>query len=590
MPIAMAVSSSTPPRRSDTTEVRTRVRSKLMSLSAVVMLWLLRPGLENALHVAEAAAALGGTGTRRLQVESSSGAAPTTAVECTSPPSCSGDEEGGQTEGSLKLVNDSSSSVAAEAEVTAAAAEAEGSVRSGAREEQNTDTEESGLEAAAPLIGMQYGYWETESWSEAEMELWAAEVAGLSEAEMELWAAEVARGGFSPSLGTLTPAPASTEPAVASAPISGQARPPGVLLSTNGGVIYAPCLQVVSGMELSNQGSNLLVTSHEASMGNSSTMITFLSTTSGHQEPVQVVSARTAGSLAFNPTEKTKLYLADVAEPPRLLAAEVPDTETCLNTSTRVETLHTFEEDHGRYPYVKALSFGRQSFSGDGSCLYFVDPSLSQVWGFKPSSSTFTLVWGWMHNDSAPERTIEPHVLGPASGLLDIAATYDGCNLFCISTPLSDSEVSGWSSSNSSTVYWITVDSPCAASWSVKAVAKADGFTLHSVALHYFKGKLFLYIGSNDGRVFGLEVDEGRLHACEWSPDSPDPWLELAWAFLWKVITVILTSVVLYFLEKFVAKTSGANSRIGSRVGCHLPFFSGKCPGTRTAYQKKATT
>ncbi|GBG89353.1 hypothetical protein CBR_g49063 [Chara braunii] len=109
MSIAMAVSSSTPPRRSDTTEVRTRVRSNLTSLLAITILWLVRPGLENALHVAAAAAAAGGTAARRLQVESSSGAAPTTAVECTSPPSRSGDEEGGQTAGSLKLVNDSSS-------------------------------------------------------------------------------------------------------------------------------------------------------------------------------------------------------------------------------------------------------------------------------------------------------------------------------------------------------------------------------------------------------------------------------------------------------------------------------------------------
>ncbi|GBG89347.1 hypothetical protein CBR_g49057 [Chara braunii] len=285
-----------------------------------------------------------------------------------------------------------------------------------------------------------------------------------------------------------------------------------------------PSLLVVGGLELSDLGANLLVTFPEASVGNSSTtMITFLSTTSGHQEPVRVASARTAGSMAFNPT-KTKLYLADVAEPPRLLAAEIADTEMCVNTSTRFEILHTFEGD-GRYPYVRNLSFSRQSFSGDGSCLYLVDPALSQVWGFNPLSRAFTLIWGWMHKASGPgpdsEAAAEPEVLGPDSGLLDIVATDDGCNLFCIGTPPSPSlsEVSSSNSSGSS-IYWVTLDSPCAASGSVKTVARADGFALHGVALHQFDGKLFLYVGSNDGRVFELEIEWSRLHRCASSSSS----------------------------------------------------------------------
>ncbi|GBG78289.1 hypothetical protein CBR_g26319 [Chara braunii] len=210
------------------------------------------------------------------------------------------------------------------------------------------------------------------------------------------------------------------------------------------------------------------------------------------------------GSLAFSP-DKSHLYTVDRYEPTiRLESAAVaagPDGLP-LSAATSFELEASFTQNGN--PNITDMTFGSQSFAPDGSCLYFLDSAFRRVWALDLSSTPKTpiLVAG---TDEAGIQDGDPS-MAKFEYPRELAVTSDGCNLFV-------SERSGF-------LRWIELEQPCGRARSVHTVVRYGPGGFRGLALRSNGTQLYVYLGSNDGHLFEVEIKQDLLPVCGPLPSS----------------------------------------------------------------------
>ncbi|GBG67381.1 hypothetical protein CBR_g518 [Chara braunii] len=262
-----------------------------------------------------------------------------------------------------------------------------------------------------------------------------------------------------------------------------------------------------SGMELSRLGTNLIFGSHRTS-GTMTSQVTFVSLAYGSRSSA-AIDAEWVDGFAFN-QNKTKLYISDPVERPRLYSFPLGEGEIPLDNRPLYRTEQIFSGGVDGGPNVTSLKFGSQSLTSDGKCLYFVDHESNRVWGANLTSDPLnaTLIAGSGQagkDDGVAMRS-------SFEGLRSVVVTPDGCNLFTteVSPP--------------GTLRWLQLDEPCGKATTVATLAQTVNWGLWGLALHDDGTKLALYVGTNRGHLFQLELDKSKLHGCRPVPTpSPEP-------------------------------------------------------------------
>ncbi|GBG76354.1 hypothetical protein CBR_g22101 [Chara braunii] len=269
-----------------------------------------------------------------------------------------------------------------------------------------------------------------------------------------------------------------------------------------------PLMAMVYGMDLTASGQQLVLS--ESVNGPQKSRITLLNTTGGQKLSMSTDADNLQG-LALSP-KKNRMYVADLKatkdDVVRILCADVPDS-SAPPPSLSFDTVISFKS--GVEPQIGDISFGAQSWDPEGRCLYFFDYGGRRLWSLvgaidgdgAAGGATVTLVAG-----SGEEGGDDGKALNASfNGLKDIVVTPDGCNLFV-------SQIDGH-------LRWISMDFPCSGAERVRTIARYQGQN----ASYRDKGfwglgladggqHLNLYVGSNDGQVFQLQVNKSSLHAC----------------------------------------------------------------------------
>ncbi|GBG76342.1 hypothetical protein CBR_g22089 [Chara braunii] len=248
----------------------------------------------------------------------------------------------------------------------------------------------------------------------------------------------------------------------------------------------------IKGMDLSPSGTHLML-STDVLGEDTYSRVTFLSVPDGNRTSSSQPAAM-SGTLTLNPA-KTQVYLSDIGEPTRVLAAPVAAVENAVaGQSSTWTTVASFPS--GSQPNISTVFFNHQSFAPDGACLYFVDRAYHRIWSMQATSGEVTLVAGTgvagvINGDGG---------IATFRGLRDILVTPDGCNLFV-------SEIGG-------RIRWITLQSPCGRASSVETIATYPDDGLWGLAFKDEGMHLKLYAGGNDGSLFEVALVKSALHVC----------------------------------------------------------------------------
>ncbi|GBG90859.1 hypothetical protein CBR_g51365 [Chara braunii] len=254
-------------------------------------------------------------------------------------------------------------------------------------------------------------------------------------------------------------------------------------------------METLYSLDVTKLGDHLVMV---ARSGNKEANIVSMSLSDGYRTSVPV-PAVWPESLALNP-EKTRLYLADVCPPLRLLSVAATDSALPVERAewTTVRIFGVNSE-----PNISRVIFTPQSFVFAETCLYFIDDTTDRVWGIDISSS------------SDPRPVAGSGQKGSIDGdgfsssfrsLKDVVTTPDGCNVFVADYYYG-------------LIRWLKLDSPCSTARGVETVARYT--ELSALALHQSADELSLYVGASDGSVFELKINSSKLQTCASPPDSP---------------------------------------------------------------------
>ncbi|GBG87297.1 hypothetical protein CBR_g45356 [Chara braunii] len=267
-------------------------------------------------------------------------------------------------------------------------------------------------------------------------------------------------------------------------------------------------LALVYGMEITGSGSRLVLPTvrREPNHLPEPSRLTFLSVGDGSRNSTILPAADRLFYLSYNPA-KTDLFMIDKQKPARLLSIPVDDDGLPVNTSA-LTIVKTFLLSSGSDSPAQ-IYMSRQCFVSDGRCLYFREETRGQIYAIdtRSASRQITHIAGRPGSDPLGDG---PALNASFADLREMVATPDGCNIFV-------TELEGY-------VRWIKLNATCQAGGMVETVARHNSARLWGLALHRYAGRLFLYVGSVDGRIFELEIQESHLHTCvSPSPSSPLP-------------------------------------------------------------------
>ncbi|GBG76351.1 hypothetical protein CBR_g22098 [Chara braunii] len=250
----------------------------------------------------------------------------------------------------------------------------------------------------------------------------------------------------------------------------------------------------VNGMDLWYQGTTLVLgvqkLASNATLADERAMVTLLSAVNGSRRSLPLPGLVTAG-MGLDPT-KTNAYLVDLLDPPRVMSAEAA---SLLRTSASTADDDLFKPE-ATFPRVTGLNLSRlmvrpQGFTSDGSCLYIGDQREGNVWTVDLLARNITLA-------------ADPNLIGleerNRGNLREIAVTRDGCNAFV-------ADIGGQ-------LRWMQLKAQCGEAQRVHIVARYRERGFWGLAIHEDDNQLRLYVGTNDGRLFELEINRSALHTC----------------------------------------------------------------------------
>ncbi|GBG87288.1 hypothetical protein CBR_g45347 [Chara braunii] len=263
--------------------------------------------------------------------------------------------------------------------------------------------------------------------------------------------------------------------------------------------------RVFYGLDVSRSQSNLVVSSEPYDVGGTR-IITSVSVIDGSRSSIDS-GVSSLESLALDPANNT-LYISDnSATSPKILSVPVSDSGLPTAGGDLSQVLSTFGDTR-----VSSIYFGPYSFVSGGSCMYFRDDQQNRVWGFDPhhSSSTFnvTLVAGSALSGERGVQNVDD-ANTTFYRMQALVTTPDGCNLFVTD------EIDG-----NGLVRWLKLDRPCSLATRVEVVAKHNGIGSSSLALHIAEGRVILFVGSSNGDVLQLVINDELLGGCG-SDQSP---------------------------------------------------------------------
>ncbi|GBG64868.1 hypothetical protein CBR_g48336 [Chara braunii] len=275
-------------------------------------------------------------------------------------------------------------------------------------------------------------------------------------------------------------------------------------------------MATIYGMDIAKNGTHLVLVADRydgRSMPPRPPVLTSLSTINGSRSSIMPLrgDVTSVDGIAFN-HNKTKLfaienfiiYPADLLSRSgisrvRLVSADVDESGYSVKSDggDRVGDPFHIVHRHDSHVYLSP-----HSVTSSGRCIYLISKLAMEVFGVDPLTSKLTRVL---------DVGIETSPFGfsffdfPADALRGMAATSDGCNLF-ITTGIGYPALTG--------LIWVKMRSRCGKVRSAELVARYDshGTTeIGSLALQELEGRLFLYVGSTDGRLFELEINRRRL-------------------------------------------------------------------------------
>ncbi|GBG87300.1 hypothetical protein CBR_g45359 [Chara braunii] len=257
-------------------------------------------------------------------------------------------------------------------------------------------------------------------------------------------------------------------------------------------------LALVHGMEITGSGSHLVLSTvrREPNHLPGASRLTFLSVGDGRRNSTLLPAADRLWDLSYNPP-KTDLLMIDKQKPARLLSIPVDDDGMPVNASA-LTIVKTFLSSSGS-DSLEEVDMSRQCFVSKGSCMYFREETRGMLYAIdtKSTSRRITHIAGGPGSDPLGDG---PTLNASFSDLRDMVVTPDGCNIFV-------SELEGY-------VRWIKLNVPCQAGGMVETVARHNSARLWGLALHDYAGRLYLYVGTDDGRLFELEIQQSHLHSC----------------------------------------------------------------------------
>ncbi|GBG64872.1 hypothetical protein CBR_g48340 [Chara braunii] len=322
-------------------------------------------------------------------------------------------------------------------------------------------------------------------------------------------------------------------------------------------------MATIYGMDIAKTGTHLVLGSsgYRGSMYPTPPVLTSLSTINGSRSLIMSltgdVEVTSVDAMALDPN-KTRLLVDEGFTVPseyvtggggikqdRIVSADVDESGYPVKSDGAEREGYPFHIVHrlGSPPDPKKsyfsgmVYFSPHSVTPSGRCMYLLDRS--EVFGLDPSTSRLTRVLGsgietkpldWMTTWASP---------------YGIAATSDGCNLFFI-RQVDYASTDG--------IVWVKTKRPCGTAWSVEAVVRygepaynssGSDPVLRTLALQETEGRLFLYVGYTDGRLFELEINRSQLHVCsDAKPRLKSPSLSLLITFL-HLLSFVMAYVLL---------------------------------------------
>ncbi|GBG91077.1 hypothetical protein CBR_g51811 [Chara braunii] len=270
--------------------------------------------------------------------------------------------------------------------------------------------------------------------------------------------------------------------------------------------IPTPSVVYVDGIELSKQGTHLLLSAYTV-RGNAS-WITSLDVANGFRTSIRV-PADTARGLAFD-QNKTCLYIGDKSGlVPRILSAKVdgPDRPTTAELAAAVAVALAPWNSSAAPRVVNPPFFGSRSFSKDGSsCLYFIDREEGRVWGFEPASRRLR---GITRKEAGVSDLTDCALLAlfRDGSLGEVATTSDGVNVFV-------TDASG-------ILWWITLDAPCGCAREMEVAARFEGGGFRGLAIS--EDDQLLYVGTTSGLMLEISVNTSSLSRKVATPPPSSP-------------------------------------------------------------------
>ncbi|GBG64867.1 hypothetical protein CBR_g48335 [Chara braunii] len=299
-----------------------------------------------------------------------------------------------------------------------------------------------------------------------------------------------------------------------------------------------PSMATLSCMDIAKNGTHLVL----SSSGFKRWLLTSLSTSNGSRSFIMNLTrdVMSVQGLAFD-RSKTKLFAtlsfltpADVVKGGgrlwvRLVSADVDESGYPVKSDggdTLGDPFHTVHRlgsppDPERDMRGSDVSLSPHSVTSSGRCIYLMNTMSMDVIGVDPSTSKLTPVMGRGIETKpfaiSPYRTPSSAFYGTQyTAATDIAATLDGCNLF-ITGGVDDPDTVSITGKPSTGLVWVKMRSRCGKAQSAEVVARYNSHEatgIGSLALQELEGRLFLYVGSTDGRIFELEISRSQLHVC----------------------------------------------------------------------------
>ncbi|GBG67395.1 hypothetical protein CBR_g532 [Chara braunii] len=232
---------------------------------------------------------------------------------------------------------------------------------------------------------------------------------------------------------------------------------------------------------LSPWGS-IFLTSYSSDEDPNNSWLTDLSSANGSRKSIPI--PKRAQSLALDSTNN-QLYLAiknashACLQTAFLLAGELP------KSFVQLAVVKDSPE----------LRFSRRSIAANGNCLFLITKK-NEVWSVNHNVGMMTPV----ANSTTPAFD--------AVELRSVVATDDGCNVFV-------SEQSG-------KVRWIKLSEPCGGAFTSDTVAQLNrsDSSLWALELRQQGDDVRLYVASNKGLLFELQINSNSLHTCYAAPVS----------------------------------------------------------------------